>query len=125
MAAGLQVIELTVQHVREPCQRVPIEGVVGGDCPGGPRGGQARADRQVLIDIIVVVVVDKAVVDRLPENDNDGQYQKAADSEQSEGRSQAWQRVRNGAIHRCRSRRLRAFRAAGLRRSVFFAFSTH
>ena len=44
MAAGLQVIKLAVQHVREPGQRVPVGGVERGDRPGDSLAGQALLD---------------------------------------------------------------------------------
>ena len=78
VATGLQSVEIAVQHVREPGQRVPVERLVRGDCPGDCLTGQAVLDVCVVEDVVIVVEVDDVVADRLAKDDDHRQHEQAA-----------------------------------------------
>ena len=61
MAGGLQAIELAVEHVREPGQRVPVSGLEGSDCRDNPVFGQAPPNMLVFVDVVIVVEADEVV----------------------------------------------------------------
>ena len=119
MAAGVQVIDLAIQHVREPGQRVPVVGVERSDRPGGPRGGQAVSDMPVLGDVVFVVEVDELWVDRLAENGDHGQHQEAADGQQAGRSADLSCRARGRRFTGSGGRLLQAFRMVRLRGRCF------
>ena len=91
MAGRRQPEELSVEHVREPGERVPVGRVGCGERPGdtGPR--KARPDVHVLGHVFGVVVVDEAVPKDRDEDDGgqgnharDGEMPPAADPHASE-----------------------------------------
>ena len=68
MSGGIQSIKLAVQHVGKPGQRVPVGGMDMGKCPDDPLERQALGDHRIIIHVILVVVVNKLVSQRLAEN---------------------------------------------------------
>src|SRR6266542_4774395 len=64
----LQSVQLTIQHVRNDCQRVPISTNSVCECP--PYVLQRKAPRyfRIIVNIEFVVVVDEIVCKRLTEN---------------------------------------------------------
>ena len=77
--AGLQPEQLAIEHVRIGRQRmvgigVPVAGIVLQAVPGQP-----AIDMFVVVDVAVIVVVDKIVACRLAENEDHGQAQQSAD----------------------------------------------
>src|SRR5205807_6016303 len=81
MAGGRQPEELSVEHVREPGEWVPVGRVGCGERPRdtGPR--EARPDVHVLGHVFGVVVVDEAVSEDRDEDDEGGQGNHARDGE--------------------------------------------
>ena len=59
MALGLQMIELEIDDVGYPRQRMPIGGVAGGEGPFEALPVQALLDVRVQHDVIAIVIVDK------------------------------------------------------------------
>ena len=80
MAAGAQSVKLAVQHMGNPGQRMPVGGMDVGERPDDPLERQSPGDFRVIIHVIVVVVIDKVVPQRLPENGKRDRRQKKADA---------------------------------------------
>jgi len=60
MPPRVSPIELTVQHVRQPCQGIPIVGVGTGESPDGAFPSQACLKMRIFRHVLVVVVVDES-----------------------------------------------------------------
>ena len=76
MPAGVQAVKLTVQHVRQPCQGMPIAGMSGGKGPDKAFESQAGLHVMITGDVLNVVVADEVIMSHLPEYDNGGDNQK-------------------------------------------------
>jgi hypothetical protein len=61
VGAGVEPEELDVEHVGEPRERVPVEGVEGRPGPEEPLPREALEDHRVLRHVHVVVVVEEGV----------------------------------------------------------------
>ena len=61
--AGLQPVDLNVQHVGKPRQRVPVARVHAHERPADPLQREPGHDRRIAGDIVWIVVVQEAVVD--------------------------------------------------------------
>src|SRR5215216_5347995 len=85
MRAGAQAEELAVEHVGQPCERVPIARVSGCECPRYAIPGQAGLDVGIGGDVITIVVVYKVVVSDGPK-ENKGK-QGEDDGDQAGGES--------------------------------------
>ena len=81
VSAGPGAEELAVQHVRKPGEGVPIGRMAAGQRPGDPLGRQAVSDMEVLIHVFVVVAGDEHVLERLAEDEKDGQQQETGDGQ--------------------------------------------
>ena len=66
MCPGALAKKLTVQGVREPCQRMPVAGMAGSEGPAHRLPAQTVLDVLVRGDIIRVVVIDKIELPRGP-----------------------------------------------------------
>ena len=78
VAAGAQSVELAVEHVGEPRERMPIRGVAAGEGPRNPVGRHAALYMRVLINVFIVVVVDEREIGRPSEDDRNRQQEKNA-----------------------------------------------
>jgi hypothetical protein len=70
--------QLDIQHMGQPCQRVPVGCVRGGECPDKILSGQACPYVGIFEDIPAVVVVHELMVADLPVNRPDGGDQEQA-----------------------------------------------
>ena len=70
-AAGIQSVELAVEHVGEPGQRVPVADGAISQRPAKSLPSQTLLDNWIRIDIDGVVVVDKVESQRLAEDHPD------------------------------------------------------
>jgi hypothetical protein len=66
--ACLQSVQLTIEHVCDCCQRVPVFRVNVGKCPGNVGEVEATGDSCVLIDVARIVVVNEVVPECLTKN---------------------------------------------------------
>ena len=79
VAGGIQSIKLAVQHMGNPGQGMPVGASNVGEGPAEAFPSQPFLDDRILIDIMLVVIVDKRVVQRLTEHEPDDRRQKDND----------------------------------------------
>src|ERR1019366_1273948 len=60
VAGGPQTVELTIQHMRQPGQRMPITGIAAGERPPDAFHREAGLDAPVAADVVRVVKVDES-----------------------------------------------------------------
>jgi len=72
MAAGMQSVQLAVQHVRQPRQRMPVERIILRERPDHSFERQAANDFRIFINVLLVIIVNKSVPQRLAKNHPDG-----------------------------------------------------
>ncbi len=63
-----QTVELAIELVRNGGKRVPVSSVTMGKSPSDPRKTQPLLDDVVFVDVGGIIIVDKLVTERLPEN---------------------------------------------------------
>src|ERR1041384_2800012 len=68
VSGWVKAIKLAIQHVRERGNRVPVIGVDVRKRPDDISEAQARLNRGIGIDIILVVVIDEVMPERLAKN---------------------------------------------------------
>jgi len=76
MHAGIQSVKLAVQHVRQPCQRVPIAGISGCQCPGDALERQSVLNMAIFVDVGIVIKIHKIMISCLPINGERGYNEK-------------------------------------------------
>jgi hypothetical protein len=80
VSGWVKAIKLAIQHVRERGNRVPVIGVDVRKRPDDISEAQARLNRGIGIDIILVVVIDEVMPERLAKNGPGNQREKNADA---------------------------------------------
>src|SRR5437879_1668976 len=75
MACSMQTINLAIEHVREPRQRVPVAGIKSGKSPGNASPTQACLNTAILRYILLIVIIQKFMVPALPEHGQGDQPQ--------------------------------------------------
>ena len=78
-AGVIQSVELAIQHVGEPSERVPVGGMKVRKGPDDSLGSETACDLRIIIDIDLIVGVDELVPDRLAEDEGHGQQKERAD----------------------------------------------
>jgi len=68
MRTGIHSEQLTVQHVRYPCQRMPVGGVKGGTRPNEVVRRQSFLNMKVISDIFSVIKKDEVKIFNIPES---------------------------------------------------------
>ena len=61
-------MQLTIEHMCDRRQRMPVFGMNMSECPGEVREVDAAGDPSVLIDVTRIVVVNEIVPERLTKN---------------------------------------------------------
>src|SRR5271157_4672274 len=79
MAGGIFAVELPVDHVRDPAERMPVGSVIGGEGPADALRGQALMDLGVIDDIDVIVVGEEVVVAHASVREDGGRGEEEAD----------------------------------------------
>ena len=79
MSTRAQSIALTIHHVRNRRQRMPVSPVAVGEGPLHSGEGNAARYRRILIDVGTVVVIDKIVTECLAKNQPRDHRQEKAD----------------------------------------------
>lgn len=59
---GIELEELTIQGMGQPCERMPVGSLKAGEGPFHRIPGQARANMGVIGDVIIVVEVGEVVM---------------------------------------------------------------
>ena len=79
MAGGIEAVELAIELVREPGDRMPVARVAGGEGPANILAGQPGMDPGIVRDVLgVIVVVEFETGDR-PIQDEGDEGEKRAD----------------------------------------------
>ena len=81
MPTGVEAVDLAVEHVRQPGQRMPVGDVDVREDPRGAADRQAGGDVRILVDVLIVVEIHELVADRLTEDEPHGQQQKTANGQ--------------------------------------------
>src|SRR5690242_7388404 len=68
MSGGFQPVKLTIEHVRDPGERMPIGRVSLSERPTNPGQAYPTANLRIFVDVVVVIVIDEIVREGLPEN---------------------------------------------------------
>jgi len=79
VAAGVEPIELAIGHMRNPGERMPVEGPAMGESPADPLEAQSPVHLGVPGDVGVVVEIDEIVAEGLRVDQEDGGGQGEAD----------------------------------------------
>jgi hypothetical protein len=62
MASGIQTIELAIQHVRNPGQRMPVRGIRVRKGPNHSRPREARLNMRICRDVCRVIEIDEIMM---------------------------------------------------------------
>ena len=73
--AGVCAEQLTIEHKRQPRQRVPVGRAVGGKSPDDAIPGQAVQNVRIFIYVVSIIIIDKIEIVYLPEDQQGTQYQ--------------------------------------------------
>ena len=76
VSSGIKAIKLGVQHVRQPCQRVPIGYIGSSKGPNDTLAGQSFVHVMIFDDVLIIVKIDKLEVSHLPVDSECGDKQK-------------------------------------------------
>ena len=68
VAPRLKTVDLAVKHVRDCRQWVPVIRMDMRESPLNPLPTQTSSDARVLVDVVVIIVIDELVPERLPED---------------------------------------------------------
>ena len=82
-----QTVDLAVEHVRDPRQRMPVAVVTATEDPGDSVPGESLTDVRVGIHVHVVINVDELVSERPAEDQSHRQHEKTADGLHEIGRA--------------------------------------
>jgi hypothetical protein len=80
MAGGIETIELAIQEVREPGERMPVARVAGGEGPENVFAGQPGVDLGIIRDVLGVIVVVEFETGDWPIQGEGDQGEKHADA---------------------------------------------
>ena len=78
VAFGIQPIEINIDHVGEPSQRMPIGRLCACKSPNSAFSSQACLNMAIFCDVQWVVIVDKIMVLNLPEEHKGDQSKNSA-----------------------------------------------
>ena len=67
VAAGVQSIQLAIEHVRKRGQRMPVPRMSMRECVDYPFSGKSSYDEWIFIDVNVIIKIDEIVSQRLTE----------------------------------------------------------
>ena len=73
--SGPQSVELTVQQMRQPGQRMPIRAMFVGEDPGDAGERQPVGHLGILSNVHIVIIVDEFMAGGLAEDQRHGQQQ--------------------------------------------------
>ena len=79
MSPGPEPVELTIQHVRDGGEWLPVAGAEMGEGPRHITRSKTAGYSRISIDVLAIVVVHELVVQRLAESDPDDARKQNAD----------------------------------------------
>src|ERR1700686_1172351 len=94
MSARFQPVELAIQHMRDGRQRMPVLGMNMCEGPRDTRDSETACYFRILIDVVLIIVVNELVPERLAKNQPHDKGKKNADAGRGPGRigfGQDWQ----------------------------------
>src|SRR4051794_34526901 len=80
MSPRLETVKLTIQHMGNGGERMPIVCVHMSEGPPDPVEGKTVRDRWILVNVVIVIVVDELVPKGLAKNDPDKACKENRDS---------------------------------------------
>ena len=83
MPGGMQSVQLAVEHVGNPSQRMPVIGMKMGERPDDSPEAQPVGNHRILINILVVIHLDEIEPQGLPENRKGNRGERQADRRRS------------------------------------------
>ena len=99
MPPRLESVELTIQHVRQEGEGMPVIDRNSAEGPLNSISGQARGDPRILVNVIIVVVVDEVMPQGLAKDDPDDQREeKRDDSDSGDNVIGPGRRLRRGCL---------------------------
>ena len=78
---GMQPKKLTVQQVRQPCERVPVRTMLMREHPGDCPDTETARNLRIVVDVTAVVEIDELVTGGLTEHQSHRQQQKNANGQ--------------------------------------------
>src|SRR6185369_3793931 len=82
MPRGCRAVELPVEHVGHPRERMPVvRPLAGGPCPMDRLGIETTLHVRIRGDVLVVVEVDEIAAENGPERRDDADYEKGRDEQ--------------------------------------------
>src|SRR5689334_2478919 len=79
MSPRLETIQLTIHHVRNGRNRVPVVGVHMGEGPSNSSETKAIGDPRIIVNILIIVVINELVPERLAKHNPDNTDKENAD----------------------------------------------
>ena len=79
VSCGGAAKKLTIRHVRQPCQGMPVPVSLGRESPLDPFKRPTRQDMLVLGYIVIIVVINKIVINHLTKDDHGDKHKKKGD----------------------------------------------
>ena len=73
--AGVCTKQLTIEHKRQPGQRVPVGRAAGGKSPDDAILGQAVQNVRIFVYVEIIIIIDKIEIADLPEDQQGTQCQ--------------------------------------------------
>ena len=66
MSSGIESTEFVIEHMGQPCQRMPISSIGGREGPADVSPGQPPLNVRVVSDIQIVIQADELILRSLP-----------------------------------------------------------
>src|SRR5205809_397596 len=79
MSPWLETVKLTIKHVRNGGQRMPVVSMHMRESPLNPVNRETVRDSWIFVDVLIVVVVDELVPKGLAEDDPDNSHKENTD----------------------------------------------
>lgn len=80
MSPGLKTVDLTIEHMRNAGERMPVGSMHVSESPLDPVESETFGDPWILANILVVIVIDELMSEGLTENDPDDRDKKDTDA---------------------------------------------
>ena len=100
MSPWLETVKLTIQHVRNGGQRMPVVSVHMRESPLNPVQGETVHDPWIFGNVLIVVVVDELVPEGLAKDDPDNSHKENRDDASDEAAVNTRRRLRRRAAFR-------------------------
>src|ERR1051325_7909322 len=85
MSPRLNTIKLAIQHMRDRGKGMPIARMHMGERPLNPIEPEATGDFWILVNVLLIVVIDKLVPNRLPKDQKDERGEESTNNRYDDG----------------------------------------